>query len=155
MIGIGSTVSQFEIKSKKIEVFLFIGLVHLLLLAACSPFWAVPFYSFSAECWRREKLFYPNNIELTVYKLRLTSNVTAFLFSENNVSASSFDDTSRPLTYCKEVFVVVVVGWMCRNWLGIWSKYGSDWVVQRQRHERKNVWALHEMEEKRGMEDKS
>lgn len=38
-------------------------------------------------------------MELTVYKLRLTSNVTAFLFSENNVSASSFDDTSRPLTF--------------------------------------------------------
>lgn len=51
---------------------------------------------------------------LTVYKLRLTSNVTAFLFSENSVSASSLDDTSRPLTFFPEerlnVFHVVSLG---------------------------------------------
>lgn len=36
---------------------------------------------------------------LTTNRLRLTRSVTAFLFSENRDSVSSFVDTSRPLTY--------------------------------------------------------
>lgn len=44
---------------------------------------------------------------LTTNRLRLTSSVTAFLFSENRDSVSSFVDTSRPFTCFELVFVWV------------------------------------------------
>lgn len=66
--------------------------------------WEMGFY----ERW---KCFDHLSKQLTIKRLRLTRSVTAFLFSENNVSASSFVDTSRPLTFpfdnsiCRFVFL--------------------------------------------------
>lgn len=48
---------------------------------------------------------------LTINRLRLTRSVTAFLFSENNVSASSFVETSRPLTFFLDFVLLFVVWW--------------------------------------------